>query len=97
MTDDDLLVLRDGDNVGVLTADRPGIARGHKVALVDIEPGERILKYGQSIGVASTRIRAGSHVHTHNVRMDDAERVNELGGAHHEQAAPPGERPTFLG
>jgi altronate hydrolase len=97
MTDQDLLVLRDGDNVGVLTADRPGIARGHKVALVDIEPGTQIRKYGQSIGVASVRIGAGSHVHTHNVRMDDAERVSELGGVHHEQAAPAGERPTFLG
>src|SRR5690606_29711549 len=97
MTDTDLLILRDGDNVGVLTSDRPGIARGHKVALVDIEPGTQIRKYGQSIGVASVRIGAGSHVHTHNVRMDDTERVSELGGAHHEQPAPAGERPTFLG
>lgn len=97
MTDPDLLVLRDGDNVGVLTADRPGVAQGHKVALVDIEPGTQIRKYGQSIGVASVHIRAGAHVHTHNVRMDQTERVSELGGAHHEQQAPDGERPTFLG
>ncbi|MFT4259085.1 MAG: UxaA family hydrolase [Microbacterium sp.] len=54
-------------------------------------------KYGQSIGVASIPIRAGSHVHTHNVRMDLTERPRELGGVHHEQAPPPGPRPTFLG
>src|SRR5690606_32026721 len=51
MADTDLVILRDGDNVGVLTSDRPGIARGHEVALVDIEPGTQIRKYGQSIGV----------------------------------------------
>ncbi|MDR2738649.1 MAG: altronate dehydratase family protein [Treponema sp.] len=51
----------------VLTAedDIPG---GHKIALADIERGDRIIKYGLPIGAASARIRRGSHVHTHNVR-----------------------------
>ncbi len=40
---------------------------GHKVALTDIREGERIIKYGQVIGVATANIRAGSHVHTHNM------------------------------
>jgi altronate dehydratase len=43
------------------------IPSGHKVALRDIEPGEPVIKYGSPIGVASAAIRAGAHVHTHNV------------------------------
>jgi len=40
---------------------------GHKLALVDLEPGNEIIKYGEIIGVASKRIRVGAWVHTHNV------------------------------
>jgi len=92
-----LLILRDGDDVGVVTISRPGIPRGHKVALRDIAAGAQVRKYGQSIGVAKGDIAAGDHVHTHNLAMDLAEREHELGGAHHEQPAPDGPRPTFRG
>jgi len=40
---------------------------GHKLALRDIEPGEKIIKYGEVIGQATTRINKGEHVHVHNV------------------------------
>jgi altronate dehydratase small subunit len=40
---------------------------GHKVALAAIPAGEPVRKYGESIGRAATAIRAGEHVHTHNV------------------------------
>ena len=40
---------------------------GHKVALTDIDEGETIMKYGTSIGYASTDISAGDWVHVHNV------------------------------
>ena len=43
------------------------IPRGHKLALVDIRAGDPVVKYGSPIGVASARIAAGAHVHTHNV------------------------------
>lgn len=49
-----------------LTA-RSVIPFGHKIALRDIAPGEPVLKYGEEIGLASARIAAGDHVHTHNV------------------------------
>lgn len=39
----------------------------HKVAVRDISAGAPISKYGQHIGVASCDIRAGEHVHVHNV------------------------------
>ena len=43
------------------------IPSGHKVALRDIAAGEAVVKYGSPIGVATSGIRAGAHVHTHNV------------------------------
>ena len=47
------------------------IAPGHKVALRGIDAGQLILRYNQVIGVASQPIRAGDHVHTHNVAMHE--------------------------
>jgi len=43
------------------------IMKGHKVALSDIAAGSRVIKYAQLIGVASADIRAGDHIHTHNL------------------------------
>lgn len=40
---------------------------GHKFAVVAIEQGEDILKYGEVIGVASQAIKPGEHVHIHNL------------------------------
>ena len=39
----------------------------HKFALTDIDAGGNIIKYGEVIGLASTPIKAGQWVHTHNV------------------------------
>ena len=43
------------------------IPYGHKIALVDIPAGEKILKYGEVIGQAGVRIGCGEHVHVHNI------------------------------
>lgn len=43
------------------------VRRGHKLALSRIEPGQPIVKYGQTIGFASRMIEPGSWVHCHNV------------------------------
>lgn len=40
---------------------------GHKFALRDIVPGEEVIKYGEKIGLATSAIRRGEHVHLHNV------------------------------
>ena len=40
---------------------------GHKFALKDIERGEEIIKYGETIGRAVAKINRGEHVHVHNV------------------------------
>ena len=44
------------------------VPAGHKVSVGAITQGERVLKYGQPIGVATANIPAGAHVHTHNLR-----------------------------
>jgi hypothetical protein len=43
---------------------------GHKVAIVPIAAGEKIIKYGAPIGSATRGIRPGQCVHTHNVKSD---------------------------
>ena len=39
----------------------------HKLATRDIPKGEPVVKYGEHIGVAGCDIKAGEHVHVHNV------------------------------
>ncbi len=46
------------------------IPAGHKAALTAIAAGENIIKYGFPIGHAKTDIRAGEHVHSHNVKSN---------------------------
>ena len=81
-----LLRLADVDNVAVATGacdagmelavDRmtvrliDRIAVGHKVALRDIAVGDKVYKFGCPIGSATVPIRAGQHVHTHNLKSD---------------------------
>jgi altronate dehydratase small subunit len=40
---------------------------GHKLALRSVAAGDRVVKYGEVIGVATRPIAAGDHVHVHNV------------------------------
>ena len=40
---------------------------GFKIALADIAQGTHVVKYGESIGVASVDIRMGQLVHIHNL------------------------------
>jgi len=56
------------DNVAVVTKENEAIPFGHKVSLSDIEQGEKLIKYGYPIGVATTDIKSGSHVHTQNIK-----------------------------
>jgi altronate dehydratase small subunit len=62
-----LVSLRGTQNEETITL-REAIARGHKVALRTIQPGEIILKYGVVIGEATQAITVGEWVHLHNCR-----------------------------
>ena len=46
---------------------RSAVAFGHKLALVRIETGEPVIKYGEVIGRATRTIAPGEHVHAHNL------------------------------
>lgn len=86
-----------GDDCGGL-AIRSEVPALHKVALRDIEAGERILKYRQSIGTASDPIPAGTHVHEHNCVMSDLGRAYEPSNAARPTAfVPDAQRAHFQG
>jgi len=44
------------------------ILLGHKIAMVDLNEGDTILKYGHDIGKVVKSIKKGEHVHVHNVK-----------------------------
>lgn len=74
-SDDNVLVARASAPAGteVKLADSTvtlahAIPLAHKIAFRDIAAGERILKYGMPIGIATADIAAGTHVHIHNIR-----------------------------
>lgn len=62
-----------GDAILTVTAREP-IALGHKIALVDLQPGAPLLKYGECIGEATAPIARGAWVHVHNLRSRRAQR-----------------------
>ena len=68
--DDDVAVaLRDadaGEKIGAVIATGP-VSRGHKLALRAIAAGAPVRKFGFPIGVATTAIAPGEHVHSHNL------------------------------
>ena len=80
--DDVAVVIRDvPPGTKILTADMEGreaatvnaveqIPLGHKIALRAIKKGEKIKKYGRSIGQATRDIKQGAHVHVQNIKSE---------------------------
>lgn len=60
----------EGRVTDVTVTARADIPYGHKIALVDIPKGAQVTKYGLSIGTALEDIKAGDHVHIHNVESN---------------------------
>ncbi|MDE6659997.1 MAG: altronate dehydratase family protein, partial [Eubacterium sp.] len=56
------VVINKSDNVKV------SLENGHKYALKDIAKGEKVIKYGYPIGIASKDINEGEHIHSHNLK-----------------------------
>ena len=44
------------------------VETGHKLAVRDIKKGEKVIKYGYPIGVATEDIKKGDTVHSHNLK-----------------------------
>ena len=59
---------------GTYSKDKNGVSAlqkisfGHKIALCAIGKGEPIIKYGCIIGLSTTAISKGEHVHLHNMK-----------------------------
>lgn len=46
------------------------VTMGHKLARVRMKPGDKVMKYGVSIGSVTEDIAVGAHVHLHNMKSD---------------------------
>jgi len=57
-------IIHNNDNVYI------DLTSGHKYALCDIKEGENVIKYGFPIGHATSDIKAGEHVHSHNLKTN---------------------------
>ena len=64
----DMLAVITHDNSDFRLTAKQDIPIGHKVALVDIKPGDTIWKYGQDIGKAIAEVKKGEHAHVHNIK-----------------------------
>ncbi|MDI7775296.1 UxaA family hydrolase [Asticcacaulis sp. EMRT-3] len=75
--DDNVLVCResapagaafiiDGEKVSLSEA----ITVGHKIARRDLNPGDKVIKYGAPIGSMTAPALRGAHVHMHNMQSD---------------------------
>jgi predicted RecA/RadA family phage recombinase len=85
-TDSRVMVLSPGDNVAIAKTDLPQgtrlevmgrevtlkakILTGHKFAFKPVAKGEKLVKYGAPIGVATQDISPGEYMHIHNVASD---------------------------
>jgi altronate hydrolase len=83
-----MLIINPVDNVGVVLEDvsagdeaaapgvrvaaRENIEFAHKIALRDLDAGEEIIKYGNSIGYAMKDIKQGEWIHIHNMDCERA-------------------------
>ena len=68
-----LMDIRKGDPVvyegGTIVANSD-IDIGHKISICTIKIGEKVYKYGASIGSATAVIEPGDHIHTQNLTSD---------------------------
>lgn len=62
------IIINEKDNVGVMLSASGDIPAGHKYAINDINKGDFVIKYGQVIGRATSDIKKGEWVHSHNLK-----------------------------
>jgi len=59
--------IMDGDKTVTIKV-QSDIPIGHKVAMKDLAVGDTVIKYGVDIGKVVAKIKAGEHLHVHNVK-----------------------------
>ena len=85
-----------GANVRGISS-RAAISAGHKIAIRAIATGENVIRYGQIIGRAKTRIEPGDHVHTHNLAFEELSFEYEFPASESPLPKPAAGAPAFLG
>jgi (2R)-sulfolactate sulfo-lyase subunit alpha len=61
------VVTLEGDEVKVIKM-VTDVPLGHKVAMTDLAVDKHVIEYGRAIGSVSAAIKAGEHVHIHNIK-----------------------------
>lgn len=56
------------DNSSLKACSEQSIPLGHKIALKDFTIGDEVTKYGCVIGRIVQPVKAGQHLHTHNLK-----------------------------
>lgn len=56
------------NNESLKARSEEAIPLGHKIALKDFAVGDTAIKYGCEIGTIVQVVKAGQHVHTHNLK-----------------------------
>ncbi len=85
------MVIHPLDNVDV------NLENGHKYALRDIANGETIMKYGNPIGHATCDIKAGEHVHSHNMKTNLSGNLTYTYAPDYRDVVPVETELTFMG
>ncbi|WP_186132502.1 UxaA family hydrolase [Burkholderia gladioli] len=82
---DDVLIARGAIAAGTILAEfddlvaSAEIPPAHKIACRDVAQGAPVRRYGQIIGFATRAIRAGEHVHVHNLSIGEFNRDYAFG------------------
>lgn len=66
-------LVRAGERLGVEDVElvvEQDIDLGHKLALVPLQAGDKVSKYGMPIGSMTAPVAAGGWVHMHNMKSD---------------------------
>ncbi len=64
----DMFCVVTADDSSFRMAAKADVPIGHKVALVDLKPGDTVIKYGEDVGRIVADVAKGGHVHTQNMK-----------------------------
>ena len=70
-----LISVRRGNLIVEVKA-KQDIPFAHKFAIANVQRGCPVLKYGETMGIATRQIKEGEHVHIHNVESVRGKLVN---------------------
>lgn len=84
------MLINKADNVEV------NLDNGHKYAVRDLAEGENVIKYGQPIGHTTAPVKAGEHVHTHNMKTNLSGTLEYTYTPYEMQVAPQKTERTFM-